>query len=951
MLKKKYIRKSLAFTLVLVLLLVSFSSNVFAMPQLINQTVEKQNITSGVVLEKYDRFTTNGWLRTNVLRVDLTNENVKVDSIVNKSGLTAMSPVKTLAKTNGAVAAVNGSFFDMDTGATYGPIMSNGQFDIAASRNNTDMATLALDNSNNPILSYLNVKVELITPTGDRKPIAAYNRYNGFYNMNMYIVDSKWGSITPGVTKTYPNWLEMVVEDGVVKEFSKNKPGVAIPKNGFVVLATMGQDTDLEKCFKVGDPVTYEVTTNIDTNNLGMALTGGTILVKDGKVLTNFTHQAAGNSRQPRTAAGITADGKTLIIAAVDGRQPGVSIGLTQAEMAEYMKELGCANAINYDGGGSTTLVARQQGDTGISTVNTPSDGFERGVSASLGVFSVGEKGPAASLLVSAYEDYVFVNTSRAFTATGVDKYLNPVEINSQDIEWSVSGVKGTFTSNVFTPTTAGQAIITAKIGDSVIGTCPITVLSAPVKLSLNVDTLNTAPGATTTFAVRGWDKNGFSASIHPSHVKWGVLNKVGTISSNVFTAGNSGTGYVSASFGGASVFCPVSISQPGVKKIIEDFNNKAVMSVDLSAKTVTAKYDAASNVYKSGPYSGKLTYDFTKGLEQNRAAYINLPDGGKALDSTTAKLGVWVYSGSKKPLWIGAMIHDKKGNTYYKYFTKDVNWTGWKYLELSLEDIPNPTKVSKIYAVQTSKKKASGTLYFDNLTMVYSGHPEVPPSKSAVNTLPKDDAYKERSVSGSDSLSFSVFGQSTAYDKDKNKTQLNLLNSLASKINKSMQASVLVGTHDGLWQSLKVPMLSTTSSYKAIDKNGNRLIQLQTTKGGLRATSYNEWFWFKKQLSTFTGNNLFIFLAQDPSNFDDPKEGKVLKDMLVDYKKQNPDKNVWVFYKGSTNSSYMDRGVKYITTAGFDADGFSDKNKAAAKYVSVKVKGNTITYQFKALN
>lgn len=949
MLRNKYIRRSFAFILVMALLLVSFSTSTFALPLLIDQTVEKQTITSGVVLEKYNRFTTSGWLRTNVLRVDLTNENVKVDSIVNKSGLTKTASVKTLAKSSGAVAAVNGSFFDMDTGATYGPVMSNGQFDIAASRNNTDLATLALDKSNNPILAYLDVKVELITPTGERKPIAAYNRYSGYYNMNMYIVDSKWGTTTPGVTKTYPNWLEMVVEDGVVKEFRKNMPGTTIPKNGFVVLATMGHDTYLEKTFKVGDPVTYEVTANIDTESLSMALTGGTMLVKDGKVLKQFTHQAAGNSRQPRTAAGVTADGKTLLIVTVDGRQPGVSIGLTQAELAEYMKELGCANAINYDGGGSTTMVARQQGETSISTVNTPSDGFERGVTASLGVFSVGEKGPVDSLLVSAYEDYVFVNTPRAFTATGVDKYMNPVEINSKDIEWSVSGVEGTFEGNVFTPTTAGEAVITAKIGDSVVGNCPITVLSSPVKLSLNIDTLKTSPGATTTFTVRGWDKNGFSASIHPSSVKWGVLNNVGTFSSNVFKAANSGTGYVSASINGVSVFCPVSISKPGYKKVIEDFNSQ--MSVSLSAKTVTAKYQAASNIYKSGPYSGKLTYDFTKGIEQNRAAYINLPDGGIALDSTTTKLGLWVHSDSKKPLWIGAMIKDKKGNTHYKYFTKDVNWTGWKYLELSLEGISNPTKITKIYATQTSKQKVSGSLYFDNLTMVYSGHPEVPANKSAVNTVPKDDAYKERTVSGPDSFTFSVFGQSTAYDKTKNKTQISMLNSLASTINKNMQASVLVGTYDGLWQSLKVPMLSTTASYKALDKNGNRLIQLQTTKGGLRSTNTNEWLWFKNQLNTFTGNNLFIFLAKDPLKFDDPKEGKLLKDMLANYKKQNPDKNVWVFYKDSTNSSYMDRGVKYITTAGFDAAGFSDKNKSAAKYVSVKVKGNTITYQFKSIN
>lgn len=948
----KYIRKSLALLLMLALLLVSLSTYSFAAPLVINQTVEKQNITSGVVLEKYNRFTTSGWIRTNVLRVDLSNENVKVDGLVNKNSVSSITTVKNLAKSGGALAAVNASFFDPSSGSPYGPVAANGEFAMASAGDNTDhIATLAVDKLSRAFFQYWKTTIELIAPNGTRKNVAAYNNYNGYYNYNMYIVDSKWGSKTPGVSKTYPSWLEMVVEDGIVKGFSVDSPGIDIPKNGYVVLATMGHQKYLTDNFKVGDPVSYDIQLNVDQSQLQMGLTGGTMLVQAGKI-ASFTHSAAGSSRQPRTAAGTTADGKTLLIVTVDGRKDSsVSIGMTQAELAEYMLELGCANALNFDGGGSTTMVARQQGDTAVSTVNTPSDGFERGVSASLGVFSIAPQGPVDSLLVSAYEDYAFVNTPRAFTVKGVDKYLNPVDINSADIKWSVAGVKGTFADNVFTPTTAGNAVITAKIGDTVVGTCPLTVLSAPVKLDLNVSALNTSPGGTTTFAVRGWDKNGFSASIHPAGIKWGVLNNVGTLASNVFTAGKSGTGYVSASFAGVSVYCPVSISQPGLKKVIEDFNGNTAMTVDVSAKTVTGKYTSATNVYKSGPYSGKLTYDFTKGLDSNRAAYINLPDGGKALDSTATKLGMWVYSSSKRPLWIGAIVTDKKGNQNYKYFTKDVNWTGWKYLEVSLEDINSPSKVTKVYAVQTTKKKTSGTLYFDNLTMVYSGYPDVPASKSAVTTVPKDDAYKERTVSGNDSLSFSVFGQSAALDKNKDKTQLGLLDSLAGKINKYLQASVLVGKYDNLWPSLKVPALSTTASYKSLDQNGSRLIQLNTSKGGMRATDYNEWFWFKNQLSTFTGNNLFVFLADAPSSFNDTKEGQVLADMLSDYKKQNPAKNVWVFYKGTSNGSYMDRGVKYITTAGFDAAGFSAQNKAAAKYVLVKAQGKTVTYQFKTLN
>jgi len=944
----KYIRKSLTLLLVLAILLVSFSTNVFAM-QLIDQTVEKQNITSGVVLEKHNRFTTSGWIKSDVLRVDLSNENVKVDSLVHKTSAFTLTTVRNLAKTYGAIAAVNGSFFDYDTGNAYGPVMSSGTFDLAATRDNTkDLATFSLDNMNNALFAYWDTKVELITPTGERKPIAAYNRYSGNYNYNMYIIDSKWGPKTPGVSAKYPNWVEMVVENGVVKEFSQNKPGIAIPQNGYVVLATMGQDKYLLDNFKIGDPVAYDITLNVDKTNMKMALTGSTLLVQDGKVLSKFTKYASGvNSREPSTAVGTTADGKTLIVATVDGRS-STSIGMTVAELAAYMKELGCANAINYDGGKSTTMIARPAGTTGITTINSPSDG-EGGVANGLGIFSIGPKGPVDTLLVTSYEDNVFVNTSRAFTARGLDKYMNPVDINPKDIKWSVTGVNGTFKENTFYPTTVGEAVVTAQLGETVVGTCPISVLSTPVKLDLNYDKLNTEAGKSTTLALKGWNKNGYSASIFPSHAKWSVTGKVGTVDSNIFTAGKTGTGYVSASIAGVSVYCPVSIAQAGVKKVIEDFSSDT-MKLDLSSKFVTATYARATNVYKSAAYSAKLTYNFTKDLKNNRAAYINLPNGGYTLDPSTTKLGIWVYSSAKKPVWIGTIVYDKKGNPNYKYFSKGITWTGWKYLEVSLDDVNTPSKVTKVYAVQSTKQKASGNLYFDNLTMVYSGHPEVAATNKTNSTVPKDADYKERSVSGSDSLSFSVFGQSEAYDAATDKTQTTMLSTFATRINKYIQASVVVGTVDNLSPSLKVPLLSTTAGYKVLDKNGSRLIQLKTTKGGLRLTDSNQWFWFKNQLSSYEGKNLFVFLAISPEDFKDSQEGNLLKETLTNYKKENPGKNVWVFYNGSTNSSYMERGVKYISTAGFSNAGFTDTNKSAAKFVNVKVQGSTVTYQFVSL-
>jgi exopolysaccharide biosynthesis protein len=79
--------------------------------------------------------------------------------------------------------------------------------------------------------------------------------------------------------------------------------------------------------------------------------------------------------RQPRTLAGVRADGRVLLVT-VDGRRPGWSTGVTLREAARLMLSLGARDALNLDGGGSTTMTVRGE------VVNRPSDSYgERPVS------------------------------------------------------------------------------------------------------------------------------------------------------------------------------------------------------------------------------------------------------------------------------------------------------------------------------------------------------------------------------------------------------------------------------------------------------------------------------------------------------------------------------------------------------------------------------------------
>ncbi len=87
-------------------------------------------------------------------------------------------------------------------------------------------------------------------------------------------------------------------------------------------------------------------------------------------------------TRHPRTAAGLSSDGKTLILAVVDGRQTA-SVGMTCTELGNLMRGLGAHDALNLDGGGSSTMYV-----SGRGVVNRPSDGSERVVANHLAVYA-----------------------------------------------------------------------------------------------------------------------------------------------------------------------------------------------------------------------------------------------------------------------------------------------------------------------------------------------------------------------------------------------------------------------------------------------------------------------------------------------------------------------------------------------------------------------------------
>lgn len=178
-------------------------------------------------------------------------------------------------------------------------------------------------------------------------------------------------------THTNEYGQEYIIKGGRVASVSASN--TAIPRDGLVI-SVHGKARDAFAQVKVGDSARVDEQMGALWETLPTVIGAGPMLVKDGRVHVTAAEEEFPSDitvgRAPRTAFGVTADGRYLL-AVVDGRQSH-SIGCTLQEMAEFMLQFGAVDAINFDGGGSSALVV------GGKLENSPSDGAERAVGSAL---------------------------------------------------------------------------------------------------------------------------------------------------------------------------------------------------------------------------------------------------------------------------------------------------------------------------------------------------------------------------------------------------------------------------------------------------------------------------------------------------------------------------------------------------------------------------------------
>lgn len=201
---------------------------------------------------------------------------------------------------------------------------------------------------------------------------------------------------------------------------------------GTVVVAAQGSAMEAWKSLKPGDAVTFRTKfEGMDVAQLDQAVAGGPTLLRDGKVAVDAETQGFNDgftkTRHPRTAVGRTAEGD-LVFVVVDGRQP-MSVGASLEELASIMRRLQCVDAVNLDGGGSSSIFLR-----GI-TLNRPSAGSERAVANGVVFFAPEPPVGTAELKVAGVKPLP-VGTSLQLTLKNPDGS----DVPHAEVLWSAQG-------------------------------------------------------------------------------------------------------------------------------------------------------------------------------------------------------------------------------------------------------------------------------------------------------------------------------------------------------------------------------------------------------------------------------------------------------------------------------------------------------------------------------
>ena len=675
-------------------------------------------LAPGLDLTNFRRLQSAGWVTGHVMSADLGTPTLSMD-VLDSGTVSGGATVSEQIAGSGAIAAVNGDYFDMNySGAPVGTnVSSQGLRSASSGAREAFTVTDGL------------AAVQALTVSGDVTINGATLRLAGVNSPGIGTdaigyYTSAWGSHPLSRPLGGPDSLAasvavVTIADSVVTSVTTDRAAVGAPTaiaDGTGVLIGREKGAATLAALTVGETVDVSVGASADVD---LAVSGSQRLIVNGVQTSEDQVEAA------RTAVGVSRDGTHVSIVSIDGRA-GDGRGMTVQELGRLMLDLDAYNAVNLDGGGSTTLVARLPGTTAPTLIDRPSDGTERVVANSLAFFS---SAPASALTdvrvapssAAPDADALLPGLTRTISGIGLDANFAGVPthgtfstadsaITVRENDGVTAGVTGVHAG-------LATASVTAE-GKTAMTSLRVLGELARVKPSSTVVSLPD-PGTSATLTLTGLDGDGFGAPIEASDVTVAVgdesavtVNPSGLGEFTITPTTASGSTTLTFTVLGISVDVAVTIGYRSAT--VANFTDGANWTPGADRATGTLTPGVGPN----GEAALTLSYDFTQSTG-TRGYYAIAPEMavpgsiGRVLPGQPQALTLWM-KGDGNGTWPRIQIKNGAG-TIVNLDGPFVDWTGWRQARFTVPTgTPYPIALQRVRMLETK----STTSYAGQVTI-----------------------------------------------------------------------------------------------------------------------------------------------------------------------------------------------------------------------------------------
>ncbi len=687
-------------------------------PAVVRSLRASEHLGPGVDFERWHLDTATGPLTLSITRVDLRNPDVDLRIGTRNDQIIGFGEaLSTMADRSGAEAGINADYYDISgSGMPTNLVLSNG----VVQHQPNGRAAFVVGQDKSVSLGPVAWQLVVTGSSGVTTTIDTVNDWSASTQLMLFTQRFGLPGAAGGATEVI---LEPQGDGGyrVAKAAADQPTFFPLRPDDLGIAARGAAGVALLQNFHAGDSVrlSQQWTPGLIGPREGVG--GGPLLLKGGVAYEdpNAPSPEERDVRYPLTGAGISADGATLWLVAIDGRAPSRSVGVTRPMLGALLASLGASDAMAFDSGGSTEMVVRRLGDAKVSVANVPSDGRERSIADGLFVVNSASPGPPARLVLRADAQAVLAGSHLAITAQGVDANDQPVPA-SGPVTFSVASGPATIDANgVLAALRPGEVDVVAQSG-AIRGEFKTSVVASVAQLAVARLERAYPPSVLVELSAVASAGNGAAIAVDRDKVAWSAAGDAGVLGGNgVFkTAAQPSKSVVIARAGGARADAELLVGA-----------HKVALQSALPLGEAAGEW----HLYRS---PAELSASLESGKAPDGASALHLsfdlgaPGGSRAagvqseiaIPGEPLVVNIEVY-GDASGAWLRGAYRNGDGINESLTLARHVDWNGWRTINLVVPVQARwPITWTRFYVVAPPPDKAAGDLWLRGFGAWYAG-------------------------------------------------------------------------------------------------------------------------------------------------------------------------------------------------------------------------------------